>query len=59
MTSLSILLTIVFVVLQISGIVNWAWYIILSPIFIGLIFDLLFGLGVLIAYFVIKRKNKD
>ena len=59
MTSLSIFLTIVFVVLQISGIVNWAWYIILSPIFIGLIFDLLFGLGVLIAYFVIKRKNKD
>ena len=56
MTSFSIILTIIFIILQISGIINWAWYLIMSPIFICLILDLLIGL-VAIKIFLNKRKK--
>lgn len=35
------LLTIIFIVMQVTGIINWSWIAILSPIIIVLIFSLL------------------
>lgn len=42
-----IFLTLVFVVLQICGVINWPWYFILAPILI------LVGLGIIITILVL------
>lgn len=35
------LLTIIFIVMQVTGIINWSWIAILSPIIIVLVFSLI------------------
>lgn len=45
------LLTIVFIVLKLIGVINWSWLWVLAPLWIG---TLLFIIVVLIAYFFIK-----
>ena len=38
---IAFLLTIVFIVMQVTGIINWSWIAILSPIIIVLVFSLI------------------
>lgn len=56
---LSILLTIVFVVLKLTGVVEWNWIWVLSPIWIYAILFLLIMsvLGILIVMFINKDKK--
>lgn len=42
-------LTIVFVVLKLTGLINWSWLWVLSPLWIGLVF---FGSIVLIVFII-------
>ncbi len=59
--SIPIFLTLVFVILQICGTINWPWYFILAPILIsaglGIIFTVLV-LMILIVCLALKLKNK-
>lgn len=51
-TSLTSLLTVLFVALKLLGIISWSWWWVLSPLWIGLAFTLvvlLFGIVILIA----------
>jgi len=59
--SVPIFLTLIFVVLQICGVINWPLYFILAPILIsaglGIIVSVLFLLILLVA-FALKLKNE-
>lgn len=59
--SIPIFVTLVFVGLQILGVINWPWYFILAPILIsvglGIIFTLLV-LFILIIVLALKLKNE-
>lgn len=59
--SVPIFLTLIFVVLQVCGVINWPWYFILAPILIsaglGIILSVLFLLILLVA-FALKLKNE-
>lgn len=51
-TSLTTLLTVLFVALKLLGIISWSWWWVLSPLWIGLAFPLvvlLFEIVILIA----------
>lgn len=51
-TSLTTLLTVLFVALKLLGIISWSWWWVLSPLWIGSTFTLvvlLFGIVILIA----------
>lgn len=45
--SIPIFLTLVFVILQICGVINWPWYFILAPILISV------GLGIVVTILVL------
>ena len=47
---LGTVLTIVFVVLKLCGVINWSWFWVLSPIWISLAFSLLLLLILLVVY---------
>lgn len=47
---LGTVLTIVFVVLKLCGVINWSWFWVFSPIWISLAFSLLLILILLIHY---------
>lgn len=47
------LLTIVFIVLKLTGNITWSWFWVLSPLIFGIIFGIII-IGVL-AYFYIKH----
>lgn len=49
-------LTIVFVVLKLVGVINWPWIWVLSPIWIGIGIALIFALILFIIFIIIKRK---
>ena len=49
-------LTIVFIVLKLVGVINWSWLWVLSPLWIELILVALILIGV---YFQIKQEEKD
>ena len=58
--SIPIFLTLVFVALQVCGVINWPWYFILAPILIsvgiGIIFTILI-LFILIVVLALKLKK--
>jgi len=58
--SIPIFLTLVFIVLQICGVINWPWYFILAPILIsvglGIVVTILM-LFILIILLVLKLKK--
>lgn len=58
MKLLSLILTIVFLVMQINGQINWPWYAIISPILIMLGIKLLIWIIALIAL-IIGIFNKE
>ena len=49
-------LTIVFVVLKLVGVINWPWIWVLSPIWISIGIALIFALILFIIFIIIKRK---
>ena len=49
-------LTIVFVVLKLVGVINWPWVWVLSPIWISIGIALIFALILFIIFIIIKRK---
>lgn len=52
-TSLAVVVTIVFVVLKLVGVIDWSWWWVLSPLWIAFLLSvlvmLLVGLGLLVA----------
>lgn len=56
------LLTLVFIVLKLCGVINWSWWWVLSPLWIsvGLVIAVLLIIGIicLIAYFVQRRNMR-
>ena len=54
---LSSVLTIVFIVLKLVGVINWSWLWVLSPLWIDLILTVLIVVGVCIFY--INHEEKD
>jgi hypothetical protein len=52
MPGIPVLLTIVFVILQLTGVIAWSWLWVLSPLWISLILGLLF-------FFFVGRKIKN
>ena len=55
MSKISEVLTIVFVILKLCGVINWAWWWVLSPLWIGL--SLIFISVVIVI--LIRKKNDD
>ena len=49
-------LTIVFVILKLVGVINWPWIWVLSPIWISIGIALIFALILFIIFIIIKRK---
>lgn len=45
--SIPIFLTLVFVVLQVCGVINWPWYFILAPILISV------GIGIIVTILIL------
>lgn len=50
------LLTIVFVVLKLCGVVGWSWFWVLSPIIFSTIFGLIF---IIVAAIIITHRRKN
>ena len=48
-------LTIVFVVLKLVGVINWSWLYVLCPLWI----DILFAIIVLVIFAIVNRKTKN
>lgn len=49
------LLTIVFVVLKLCGIINWSWWWVISPIWISAIIFMVVLIGVLGCFIMLRR----
>ncbi len=49
------LLTVVFIVLKLLGIINWSWWLVLAPLWISLVIVLV----MLIIFIIIKRKEYE
>ena len=50
--SLPVFLTIIFVILQIAGVISWPWYFIIAPIWISLGIALIMALIVLVIVII-------
>ena len=48
-------LTIVFVVLKLVGVINWSWLWVLCPLWI----DILFAIIILVIFAIVDRKTKN
>ena len=51
-------LTVVFVVLKLVGVINWSWWWVLSPIWISLAATLVIALFCVIACAIFRRRNR-
>lgn len=49
------LLTVVFIVLKLLGIINWSWWLVLAPLWISLVIVLV----MLMIFVIIKRKEYE
>lgn len=49
-------LTIVFIILKLCGVINWSWWWVLSPIWIGLLIMVIISIGTGLYTFIIRRK---
>ena len=58
--SLSTVLTLIFVVLKLIGVIDWSWVWVLAPFWIGAIISLVFGLVALLMTIIAAiLLNKD
>ena len=55
--SLPVFLTIIFVILQIAGVISWPWYFIIAPILISLGIALIIALIVLVIVIIAILAN--
>ena len=55
-SSLSVLLTVAFIVLKLCGVISWSWLWVLSPIWIWLALGLLFLIIILIVAIIAERR---
>lgn len=55
--SLPVFLTIIFVILQIAGVISWPWYFIIAPIWISLGIVLIMALIVLVIVIIAILAN--
>ncbi len=55
--SLPVFLTIIFVILQIAGVISWPWYFIIAPIWISLGIVLIMALIVLVIVIITILAN--
>lgn len=55
--SLPVFLTIIFVILQIAGVISWPWYFIIAPIWISLGIALVMALIVLVIVIIAILAN--
>ena len=51
-------LTVVFVVLKLVGVINWSWWWVLSPIWISLAATLVIALFCVMACVIFRRRNR-
>ena len=49
------LLAIVFITLKLCGVINWAWWIVLAPIWVPLVIGVVFFLIVFVVSFIFDR----
>lgn len=56
-TSFLTLLAILFIGLKLTGVIDWAWWIVLAPIWGGLVFALLV-IGLIGLYYLVKYKKE-
>ena len=52
------LLTIVFIVLKLTGYIDWSWFWVISPILVPIIFGIVILIVFVIAWFAENRKKK-
>lgn len=55
--SLQVFLTIIFVILQIAGVISWPWYFIIAPIWISLGIALIMNLIVFVIVIIVILAN--
>lgn len=55
--SLPVFLTIIFVILQIAGVISWPWYFIIAPIWISLGIALIMNLIVFVIVIIVILAN--
>jgi sterol desaturase/sphingolipid hydroxylase (fatty acid hydroxylase superfamily) len=51
------LLTIVFITLKLTGVINWPWLWVLAPLWGSITLVVLVALAVFIGYLILDRKN--
>ncbi|MDK0745833.1 hypothetical protein [Clostridium perfringens] len=52
-------LTLIFIVLKLFGVIAWSWWLVLLPEIIGLILYLIVGIGITITGKKISKKMED
>ena len=52
-------LTLIFIVLKLCGVIAWSWWLVLLPEIIGLILYLIVGIGITITGKKISKKMED
>jgi len=56
---IGIILTIIFVVLRLTGVIHWSWWWVLAPLWIGaIIIGIMLGAGALACLFIMRRLLK-
>ena len=53
--SLAIILTVIFIALQVSNIINWTWLWLISPLWIIMLLDIIFVILIIFLYFYLKK----
>ena len=51
-------LGVVFIVLKLTHVINWSWWLVLLPFYGGLVLIAVIGLPILVVYLIKKRRNK-
>ena len=53
--SLAIILTIIFIALQVTNVINWSWIWLISPLWIMMLLDLIISIFMLLIYIYLKK----
>lgn len=52
---LAIILTIIFIALQVTNVINWSWVWLISPLWIIIILDLIISIFMILIYIYLKK----
>lgn len=53
--SLAIILTIIFIALQVTNVINWSWIWLISPLWIMMMIDLIISIFMILIYMYLKK----